>query len=159
MSEEAHRVLGEAVAREADFAMPLARAWSLMRDLSLAHHYMPGLVGTEILGEPRSGVGARRRVYQSQDRWLLETVLEWHEHSGFLLSVQREDGRSPLPMFAAIWFRYQLLPAAGGDDSHCRVRLTLYFRCRAMLRLIASPLALLMGWQQERLLRRLRHFL
>ncbi len=150
--------MAQAVAAEADLLMPVERAWSLMRDLSLAHHYVPGLVGTEVIGEPASGVGARRRVYRSQDRWLIETVLEWKEGSGFLISVHHEDGRSPLPLFSTVWFRYQLLPATSGDISHCRACLTLYFRCRPLLGFIAYPMALLMKGMQRQLVHRLKKF-
>ncbi len=147
-----------AVVREAELAMSLPRAWALMRDLSLSHHYVPGSVATEILGEPSSGLGASRRVYQREQRWLVETVLEWREQSDFLLSVAHEDGRSPLALCSALWFRYQLLPAGDGDDRCCRVRLTLYFRCRPWLAFMARPLAALMGGQQDKLLRRLLRF-
>ena len=80
--------------------MPRAAAWSRLRDLTLAHNYVPGLVKTEVTTALREGVGASRRVYQTQARWIDETVTEWADGQGFLIRLHRGDQGAP-PPFAA----------------------------------------------------------
>lgn len=89
--------------------VPCARAWQQLRDLGLAHCYVPGIVRTEIRTARSSGVGASRRVYQSESRWLDETVVEWHEGSGFVIRLHKGD-RGPPPPFRAAAFRYWIEP-------------------------------------------------
>jgi hypothetical protein len=98
--------------------MPRAAAWSRLRDLTLAHNYVPGLVRTELLSAQREGAGASRRVFQSATRWIDETVTEWHERQGFLIRLHRGDAGAP-PPFAEASFRYWLEDAGEG-----RTRLT-----------------------------------
>ena len=45
-----------------ELAMPRDRAWEILRDLGIAHRYVPGLVRTEIRSAQTQGVGATRRV-------------------------------------------------------------------------------------------------
>ena len=61
------------VSHSVTFDMPRAQAWERLRDLTLAHRYVPGLTKTELHAGPREGVGASRRVYQGERRWLDET--------------------------------------------------------------------------------------
>lgn len=86
--------------------MPRARAWDKLRDISLAHHYVPGIVRTEIVTEQREGVGASRYVYRNERTWIQETVTEWHEGEGFVIRLHR--GEKPAPPFRNAWFRYHL---------------------------------------------------
>lgn len=98
--------------------MPRAIAWSRLRDLSIAHNYVPGLVGTEITTALREGVGASRRVYQSATRSIDETVTEWVDGHGFLICLHRGERGAP-PPFANATFRYWL-----EDEGEERTRLT-----------------------------------
>jgi len=98
-------------------ALPRARAWELLRDLSLAHNYVPGLVKTEITTAARQGVGASRKVYQSETSGIDETVEEWNEGHGFLIRLHRGPAGPPFP-FAEAHFRYAI------DDDGDATRLT-----------------------------------
>ena len=88
-------------------AMPRAAAWEKLSDLSLAHHYVPGLVRSEIITATKMGLGASRRVYQSETRCIDETVIEWQEGQGFLIRLHRGDKGAP-PPFREATFRYWL---------------------------------------------------
>jgi hypothetical protein len=87
--------------------MPRAKAWELLQDLTLAHNYVPGLVKTEITTEAKKGVGASRRVYQSQTSGIDETVEEWNEGHGFLIRLHRGTAGPPFP-FVQAHFRYAI---------------------------------------------------
>ena len=106
--------------------MPRAEAWTRLRDLSLAHNYVPGLVGTEIRTALREGVGASRRVYQTPERGIDETVVEWSEGEGFLIRLHRGDKGAP-PPFAQASFRYWLEDV---DADHTRLVTTLAYTPR-----------------------------
>jgi hypothetical protein len=67
--------------------MPRTRAREILRDLSVAHRCVPGLVRTQIRTVQTAGVGASRRVYRKGDRSLDETVIEWEDGHGFLLRL------------------------------------------------------------------------
>lgn len=87
--------------------MPREQAWDLLKNLSLAHHYVPNLTGTEITTEKTEGVGASRRVFQTSGKGMDETVAEWNEGHGFLLRLHNKDKGAP-PPFAKAAFRYRL---------------------------------------------------
>jgi anti-sigma-K factor RskA len=91
--------------------VPLQVAWANLRDISLAHNYVPGIVKTEIVSQQRDGVGASRYVYRNSKSYIQETVEEWQEGSGFLIRLHR--GEKSAPPFKNAWFRYQL--QARGD--------------------------------------------
>ena len=86
--------------------LPRAQAWQKLRDISLAHNYVPGIIKTEIVSSQREGVGASRYVYRNANSYIQETVEEWHEGEGFLIRLHRGD--KPAPPFKQGWFRYQL---------------------------------------------------
>jgi hypothetical protein len=86
--------------------LPRAAAWDKLRDLSLAHNYVPGIVKTEIVSKLDEGVGASRHVYRNAKSYIQETVEEWDEGRGFLIRLHRGD--KPAPPFRNAWFRYQL---------------------------------------------------
>jgi hypothetical protein len=86
--------------------LPLDEAWDKLRDLSLAHNYVPGIVKTEIVSERNEGVGASRYVYRNAKSYIQETVVEWDEGQGFLIRLHKGD--KPAPPFRNAWFRYQL---------------------------------------------------
>ena len=62
--------------------MPRAQAWETLSDISLAHHYVPGIVRTEIVSEQAMGVGASRYVYRNAKSYIQETVEEWRDGEG-----------------------------------------------------------------------------
>lgn len=86
--------------------MPRHRAWDRLRDISLAHNYVPGITRTEIVSEQAEGVGASRYVYRKRGSYIQETVVEWHEGQGFLIRLHRGD--RPAPPFRNARFRYRL---------------------------------------------------
>ena len=86
--------------------MPRERAWEKLRDISLAHNYVPGIIKTAIVSEQREGVGASRHVYRNEKSYIQETVIEWDEGHGFLIRLHRGD--KPAPPFRNAWFRYRL---------------------------------------------------
>lgn len=91
--------------------IPRAEAWERLRDLSLAHHYVPGIVNTEITTDQKEGVGASRKVYQSASRYLEETVTQWNDGSGFTIRLHKGEKDAP---FKNAFFRYELKDAAHG---------------------------------------------
>ena len=93
--------------------MSRAEAWGNLQNLTLAHHYVPGIIKTEITTEQKTGLGASRRVYQSADGYLNETVIEWTEGKGFLLHLSEDSGDAPFP-FKYAEFRYQLTDGSNG---------------------------------------------
>jgi Polyketide cyclase / dehydrase and lipid transport len=86
--------------------MPKKDAWQKLRDLSLAHNYVPGVVGVEMTTELTEGVGASRKVYQGTNKFIEETIEEWKEGAGFLLRLHLGD--KPAPPFKRAWFCYLL---------------------------------------------------
>ena len=93
--------------------LPLAEAWNKLRDISLAHNYVPGIVKTEIVSDQTEGVGASRYVYRSEKSYIQETVEEWQEGSGFLIRLHKGD--KPAPPFRNAWFRYTLADHGDGQ--------------------------------------------
>lgn len=86
--------------------IPITEAWAKLRDISLAHNYVPGIVKTEIVSENAEGVGASRYVYRNANSYIQETVEEWQDGTGFLIRLHR--GAKPAPPFRNAWFRYTL---------------------------------------------------
>jgi hypothetical protein len=92
--------------------MPREQAWARLRDISLAHNYVPGIVRTEIVSARTEGVGASRYVWRNARSYLQETVVEWREGEGFLIRLHKGD--KPAPPFRSASFRYEL--ADQGSD-------------------------------------------
>ncbi|MDX1698420.1 MAG: SRPBCC family protein [Thiohalobacterales bacterium] len=92
--------------------IPRQQAWQKLRDISLPHNYVPGIVKTEIVSDQREGVGASRYVYRNEKSYIQETVTEWNDGEGFLIRLHRGD--KPAPPFRNAWFRYHLADA--GDN-------------------------------------------
>ena len=86
--------------------IPRAEAWDKLRDISLSHNYVPGIVKTEVVSQQTEGVGASRYVYRNRKSFIQETVVEWHEGQGFLIRLHKGD--KPAPPFKNAWFHYQL---------------------------------------------------
>ena len=102
----------ETVSAQTIIDIPLNEAWEKLSDISVAHHYVPGLVKTEIITDQQTGIGASRYVYRSEKSYIQETVEEWQEEEGFLIRLHK--GEKPAPPFREAWFRYALSP----QDSH-----------------------------------------
>jgi hypothetical protein len=93
--------------------IPLSAAWEKLRDISLAHHYVPDIVKTVIVSNQTEGVGASRYVYRNEKSYIQETVEEWQEGKGFLIRLHKGD--KPAPPFRKAWFRYALTDHGTGQ--------------------------------------------
>jgi hypothetical protein len=93
--------------------IPVSAAWGKLKDLSLAHNYVPGIVKADIVSKQLQGVGASRYVYRNTSSFIQETVEEWHEGEGFLIHLHR--GEKPAPPFKNAWFRYALKASGPGQ--------------------------------------------
>lgn len=98
--------MAEEVSTEVIINIPREQAWRKLRDISVAHLYVPGIVKTEIVSEAREGVGASRYVYRNARSYIQETVEEWHEGEGFRIRLHKGD--KPAPPFREAWFQYHL---------------------------------------------------
>jgi hypothetical protein len=103
----------ETVTAEILIDIPLDQAWEKLKDISLAHNYVPGIVKTSIVSEQREGIGASRYVYRSEKSYIQETVEEWQEGTGFLIRLHKGD--KPAPPFQNAWFRYALADNGSGQ--------------------------------------------
>ena len=108
--------------------MSPSQAWSIMQDLSVAHHYVPNIIDTEIMTEQLQGVGASRRVYQKTDKWLDETVIEWQEGKGFIIRLHQGEQGAPAP-FSEATFRYHI-DTVDNNDNQCEVTIGLTYSPR-----------------------------
>ncbi|MEZ5571483.1 MAG: SRPBCC family protein [Halioglobus sp.] len=93
--------------------LPIDAAWKKLRDISLAHNYVPGIVNTKIVSQQHEGVGASRYVYRNSKSYIQETVEEWQDGTGFLIRLHRGD--KPAPPFKTAWFRYHLQAHGAGQ--------------------------------------------
>lgn len=96
-------------------------AWTKLRDLSLAPHYVPGLTGCQFHPGATEGLGASRRVLRKGGQYLDESVVQWQEGKGFVLRLHKGGNDSPFP-FRQASFSYAL--QAEGDAT----RITLQMR-------------------------------
>ncbi len=102
--------------------LPLPAAWEKLRDISRAHHYVPGIIDTKIVSDNTEGVGASRYVYRKPDSYIQETVEEWNDGQGFLIRLHKGD--RPAPPFKRAWFRYRL---EGEPQDRTRLTTTMHF--------------------------------
>jgi hypothetical protein len=98
--------MSQPVSSQVVIELPRNTAWSKLSDISVAHHYVPGIIRTEIVSDNTQGIGASRYVYRSAKSYLQETVTEWEEGYGFLIKLHKGD--KPAPPFKSASFRYQL---------------------------------------------------
>lgn len=102
--------------------LPLAEVWQRLRDLSIAHKYVPGLRDCRLTTTQKEGVGASRRVYTTSGMEMDETVSEWNEGRGFVIRLH--DGtKPPPPIFTEARFHY-LLEEAGANQTRFRPTMT-----------------------------------
>ncbi len=125
------------VIAEVDVARSPEDSWRLMRDLTLAHHYVPGVTGTRIDTAQKEGVGASRTVFLDGRAPLQETVVEWRDGAGFVIRLHQ--GEKPMAPFAAAQFSYGMAPAGPGRT---RVRLELSYETGSLLVSILDALFL-----------------
>jgi uncharacterized membrane protein len=92
--------------------LPRETVWEGLRDLSRAPFYVPNLTATEFTTAKHTGVGASRRVFQTNGKPLDETVESWDEGYGFLLKLHNGD-KAPAP-FKKAWFDYRIADAPDG---------------------------------------------
>ena len=85
--------------------MPREKAWDILKNFSLAHNYVPGIIKTEIVSDNKEGVGASRLVYQSKTKTLQETITDWNEGEGFRIRLHKGEKDSP---FKNAYFVYKL---------------------------------------------------
>jgi len=105
--------MSQEVSAQVIIDIPLCEAWEKLRDISLAHHYVPGIVKTVIVSEQIAGVGASRYVYRNEKSYIQETVEEWQDGKGFLIRLHKGD--KPAPPFRNAWFRYELADHGSGQ--------------------------------------------
>lgn len=105
--------------------LPLELAWQNLRDLTLAKHYVPGVVDVEITTERAEGVGASRRIHKDDGSTMDETVVDWREGEGFAFRFHRGANGPPAP-FERAGFVYALRP----DGTGCEVTTTLSYTVR-----------------------------
>lgn len=113
--------------------LPRAQVWERLRDLSIAHYYVPGLTDAQLTTAQREGVGTSRKVYQKGMAPMDETVVEWNEGYGFLLRLHNGD-RAPL-IFKEAFFRYAI-EDAGPRQTRFRPALIYTLRWGALGRLL-----------------------
>ena len=94
--------------------LPRAEVWQRLRDLSIAHKYVPGLRDCRLKTEQKEGVGASRRVYTTSGMEMDETVSEWNEGTGFIIRLHNGDGPPP-PIFTQARFHYRIEDAPNGQ--------------------------------------------
>ncbi len=88
--------------------MPREQCWDKLRDLSIAHHYVQGLTGTEITTDQKYGVGASRIVTHEVMGPMNETVTEWNEGYGFTFRLHRGEKDGPGAPINSAQFTYSL---------------------------------------------------
>lgn len=105
----------------ATIEMPIEQAWEKLKNLSLAHNYVPGITRCELTTATKEGVGASRRV-SGPKQWLDETVTEWQEGRSFTIRLHKGD-KNPSP-FANGTFTYRLDRI---DEKRCKITCTMIY--------------------------------
>jgi hypothetical protein len=115
--------------------IPREQAWEKLRDFSVAHYYVPGLVRTEIVSPLREGIGAHRRVYDEDGDFLEETVIEWQGGQGFVIKLH--DGDEPMTPFDRAEFAYRI-EAQGSEQTLIELSLTYQMPWGAIGKILAD---------------------
>lgn len=122
--------MGHIAVYNATANIPAEQAWAKLKDLSLAHNYVPGIDKCEVTTAQKEGVGASRRV-SGPKQWLDETVTEWNEGRGFTIRLHKKD-KGPAPMKAAT-FTYRIDKV---DAKHCKLTCTMTYELGGLLNLL-----------------------
>jgi len=104
--------------------LPQAEVWNRLRNLRLAHRYVPGVEAVEILSSQERGVGASRRILQEDGSTLDETVVEWEDGRGFVIRLHRGQEGPPIP-FERARFRYWI---EGEEATGTRISLAISYQ-------------------------------
>ena len=96
----------------APIPLPIETCWEMLRDLTLAKHYVPGVTSSTLSTERQQGIGASRIVTHHLFGEMDETVVEWDEGKGFTLRLHKGD--QPATPFREAFFRYELQPSEQG---------------------------------------------
>lgn len=112
--------------------LPQQASWEKLKDLSVAHYYVPGVVDSRMVSEIKEGVGASRIVYQSAEQHMEETVVDWREGKSILLKLHNETFFLP---FQNGQFKYEI--EADGSGNKTELTGTLSFQ---------PPLGMLGQW-------------
>ena len=88
--------------------LPHAECWEKVKDISLAHNYIPNVEKIEIVTPHKEGLGASRKAYLTKGKKIVdETVTEWIDKVGFTLKLE-VAGKRVLPWFNKFYFRYHI---------------------------------------------------
>ncbi len=98
------------------------KVWSIMSDFSIAHKYVPGIVKTEVLEGPATGIDAHRLVFDKSGKSIDETVIKWVEGAGF--NIRLHQGNRALIPFKYAQFNYHMMKI---DDKSTLVQLAMIF--------------------------------
>ena len=88
--------------------VPHAESWNKLRDISLAHNYIPNVSKIEIITSKTEGLGASRKAYlEGKKKVVDETVIDWKDDIGFTLRLDI-NGKRVLPWFNEFHFQYHI---------------------------------------------------
>lgn len=122
--------MGHIAVYNATARIPADKAWQKLKDLSLAHNYVPGINECRITTQQKEGVGASRRVSGPQQA-LDETVTEWNEGRGFTIRLHKGD-KPPAP-FREATFTYRIDKI---DDKSCKLTCTMTYEVAGIMKLL-----------------------
>jgi hypothetical protein len=108
-------------------------AWAKLRDLSLAPHYVPGLIGCQFYPGAHEGLGASRRVLRKGGQYLDESVVQWKDGFGFVLRLHKGNSDSPFP-FRRASFSYAL--QAEGNATRITLQMSYSLRGGRLMELL-----------------------
>lgn len=124
--------MGHIAVYNATAQIPADQAWAKLKDLSLAHNYVPGINRCEITTAQKDGVGASRRVSGPQQA-LDETVVEWNEGRGFTIRLHKGD--KPAKPFKEARFTYRIDRV---DDKNTKLTCTMTYEMGGLMNLLHS---------------------
>lgn len=113
--------MGHIAVYNATAKIPAEQAWNKLKDLSLAHNYVPNITKCTITTAQKEGMGASRRVSGPQQA-LDETVVEWNEGRGFVIRLH--NGSKPAKPFGEAKFTYRIDKI---DDKSCKLTCTMTY--------------------------------
>lgn len=106
--------------------LSIEECWARFLDLTRATDYVPGLTGTVVTTNEKTGVGASRIVSHAQFGDMNETVERWDEGVGMTIRLHRGD--APAPPFREARFRYEFRPS--GEPDACEIHCTMTYTLR-----------------------------
>ncbi len=122
--------MGHIAVYNATAKIPAEQAWEKLKDLSLAHNYVPGITKCQVTTAKKEGVGASRRVSGPQQA-LDETVTEWNEGRGF--TIRLHNGDKPAKPFREAQFVYRIDKI---DNKSCKLTCTMTYELGGLMNLL-----------------------